>query len=167
LWAAAGIGAGMVFRDGITRMLAALIQLGAVALVLAVLLLVIYVAYRLWTRRRVTQELARIDRILASELAASMALEPKPVIIDVRSRHSRSEVMSRVPGALHFDLASLDRAPLHEWPADAQIVTYCDCPNDVTAAKAAQLLARLGRKSRVLNGGLGGWQEAGYPIELL
>ncbi|CAN5662237.1 DedA family protein/thiosulfate sulfurtransferase GlpE [soil metagenome] len=167
LWAAAGIGAGVIFRDGIVRMLAAFLQLGAAALVVAALLLVIYVGFRLWTRRRVTKELALIDRILASELAASMGRESKPVIIDVRSLISRSDVMSRVPGALHFDLASLDLAPLHEWPADAPIVTYCDCPNDVTAARAAQILARRGRKTRVLEGGLASWQDAGYPIEAI
>ncbi|HUH55436.1 MAG TPA: rhodanese-like domain-containing protein, partial [Rhodanobacter sp.] len=55
------------------------------------------------------------------------------------------------------DLDSVDRA-LHDIPPDHELVIYCSCPNEVSAAKAAKLLMALGyRRVRPLLGGLDAW----------
>jgi len=165
LWVLAGLAAGFVFQAQIRWLLDALSELGGVAVVVVVALLAIYVAWRWHQRRSAARELARFERIESAALAALMAQGGRPVIVDVRSLALRTGPTSRVPGALHIDLAALEGASLADWPDGVEVITYCDCPNDATAVKAAQLLAKRGRKARVLAGGLETWTGAGYPIE--
>ncbi|MEP7296259.1 MAG: VTT domain-containing protein [Burkholderiales bacterium] len=165
LWAGAGIAAGLIFHAQISQVVAALGRLGGPAILIVAGLLVLYVAWRSWTRWRVARALAGADKIAASELATLIREGPKPIIIDVRSRGLASASSLRLPGALNIDLASLPLISLDEWPETAAVVTYCDCPNDASAVKAAQILGQRGRRSRVLIGGLDGWSQAGHPTE--
>jgi rhodanese-related sulfurtransferase len=48
---------------------------------------------------------------------------------------------------------------------DQEIVFYCSCINEVTAAARAVCYLDKGfRKVRVLRGGVEGWKKAGYPL---
>ena len=50
-------------------------------------------------------------------------------------------------------------------PLDAELVIYCTCPNEASAALVAKALMSRGYKRvRPLLGGLDAWDEAGYPI---
>ena len=52
-------------------------------------------------------------------------------------------------------------------PRDRDVVLYCTCPSEETSAKVALELRRLGvRRVRPLRGGLQGWRDAGYALEL-
>jgi rhodanese-related sulfurtransferase len=54
-----------------------------------------------------------------------------------------------------------------EFPKDREVVFYCACPNEATAAFAARKLMDRGYISvRPLRGGLDAWAAAGYEIEL-
>ncbi|HEY8682596.1 MAG TPA: rhodanese-like domain-containing protein, partial [Rhodanobacter sp.] len=65
------------------------------------------------------------------------------------------------------DLDSVNQALLGI-PPDRELVIYCSCPNEVSAAKAAKLLMAIGyRNVRPLLGGLDAWDAAGYTIERL
>jgi rhodanese-related sulfurtransferase len=61
-----------------------------------------------------------------------------------------------VPGAIPIDLQEISGRG-RELPRDAHVVVYCNCPNDVSAVKAAGLLARLGNHVEVLRGGHDAW----------
>lgn len=51
---------------------------------------------------------------------------------------------------------------------DRELVTYCSCPNEATAATAAKLLMAAGfRNVRPLLGGLDAWAAAGYRVDRL
>ncbi|XHS78141.1 VTT domain-containing protein [Burkholderiaceae bacterium UC74_6] len=166
LWVATGLIAGLLFEVQIRWLLDVLSQLGGVAVVVVVGLLALYVAWRWMQRRQAARELAQFARIESGELAELLAAGRAPVIIDVRSLALRSGSMLRVPGALNIDLASLEDAAMNSWPEAAEVITYCDCPNDASAVKAAQLLVQRGRsKVRVLSGGLEHWTQSGHPIE--
>jgi len=70
----------------------------------------------------------------------------------------------RLPGALRIDLKEIaGRAA--ELPADREIVLYCNCPNEASAALAAKALVQQGlSRARPLAGGLDGWQAGGRAI---
>jgi rhodanese-related sulfurtransferase len=54
---------------------------------------------------------------------------------------------------------------LREYPRDTEVVVYCSCPNEASAAIAARHLKRAGfTKIRPLLGGIEAWSIAGQPV---
>jgi rhodanese-related sulfurtransferase len=89
-----------------------------------------------------------------------------PVVVDVRSAIGRDQDRRCIPGALEMGLDEVT-ARLAELPPDREIVFYCACPNEASAAFAARkLLDRGYARVRPLRGGLDAWAAAGYEIEL-
>ncbi len=166
LWAGLAVGLGYVFAAQIDVVLAALASAGTVAFELLLVLLALYIAAKWWQRRRLLVAL-RMARITVDELNQSIADGQTPVVVDVRSSAARLLDTRIIPGALLADLDSVDRALLGT-PAERELVIYCSCPNEVSAAKAAKLLMALGYQHvRPLLGGLDAWDAAGYTIERL
>lgn len=165
LWAGSGIAGGLLFHNQIGRLMASLSDLGNIALTVVLGLLGLYIAWRLWRRLRVTRALRRFPRVKADELAEMLKQGQELVIVDVRAVATLPHLNGRLPGARHIELATIGTAAIDDWPANARIITYCDCPNDASAVKAAHLLTQRGRPACVLSGGIDGWTEAGYPLE--
>lgn len=70
-----------------------------------------------------------------------------------------------IPGALAMDIGEV-AARLGELPRESEIVFYCSCPNEVSAAQVAKKLIRLGyTRVRPLHGGLDAWVAAGFEVE--
>ena len=161
LWAAAGLAAGRVFHAQIDALLRGLSQLGGAALALCAALLVAYLAWRLWRRAVVKRELNRFERLDPADAAALQQQGCEVVFVDVRG----GPRAHRIPGARHLDLGALGESALAGWPPEAEFVTYCACPNDVSAARAAQWLKRQGYQARVLRGGIDAWTQAGLALE--
>jgi membrane protein DedA with SNARE-associated domain/rhodanese-related sulfurtransferase len=164
LWAGSGIAVGLLFHNQIERLLENLNDLGSIALALIAGLLGLYVAWRVWRRLRMARAMGRLPRVRPDELAELIAQGVALVIVDVRTAAIQSVMDERIPGARHIELATIESVPIDDWPEGAQIITYCSCPNDVSALKAAHLLAKRGLSVRVLRGGIDGWAEAGYPL---
>jgi len=164
IWAGAAIAAGMAFHTEINEFIVGLEGLGALAAEAIGVLLGGYIALKWWERRRFYKML-RIARIGVDELRALMDEGRHPVIVDVRSPISRGLDPRFIPGALAMDAAEVDRR-LAELPADREIVFYCTCPNEASAAQVAKKLIGLGyTKVRPLHGGLDAWIAAGYEVE--
>ena len=157
----------MLFRSllspQIARLLPRLAGVGSAVVVVLLTLLAAYIAFRWWERRRF---MAALDmaRISVEELYARMQGEPPPLVVDVRTATARGLELRRIPGALHL--------PLHEvagqvgtLPRDREIILYCNCPNEASAAQAARLLSGHGFRVRPLRGGLDAWIAAGYEVE--
>jgi rhodanese-related sulfurtransferase len=69
-----------------------------------------------------------------------------------------------IPGAVAALAAEIE-AVMKQYPRDVEVVIYCACPNEATAAVAARHLRRAGyRKIRPLLGGIEAWSQAGRPI---
>ena len=53
-----------------------------------------------------------------------------------------------------------------DMPADSEVIIYCACPNEVSAARVAKLLMQKGyTRVRPLHGGIDAWVAAGHTLE--
>jgi membrane protein DedA with SNARE-associated domain/rhodanese-related sulfurtransferase len=159
LWVSGAVILGAVFHEAVEALLDTLEGLGHIALLLLLLAIVLFVAYKWWQRQRFLREI-RMTRISSDELRAELQSMPGTMLIDVRSAESRARG-GWIPGSINVrDVADFkaDR--------DSAIVVYCDCPNDASAAVIARKLKAMGFKHvRPLAGGIGGWRAQGFPVE--
>jgi membrane protein DedA with SNARE-associated domain/rhodanese-related sulfurtransferase len=158
------VGAGMLLRDQIESALQQLAGLGWQALAAVAVVLALYIVGRWWWRRRVARSLD-VSRISVDELQKLIAAGEAPVLVDVRGATTQRLDPRRIPGAIAVQLDAIE-AGLDELPRDRQIVLYCACPNEASAAKAARLLLDRGyTRARPLLGGLDAWIVAGHAVE--
>ena len=166
LWVGAGLGSGILLGPYMEPLLTWLDQIGSIAVVIVVALLTAYIAFKWWERRRFFTML-RMARISVDELYRLIDAGTKPVIVDVRSPTARSLEPRRIPGALHVPLHAVDHH-VKDLPRDREIILYCTCPNEASAAQVAKILMNNGfTKVRPLHGGLEAWIAAGYEVEEL
>jgi len=166
LWAAVAVGLGYAFAAQIDDLLATIANAGTLALEVLLGLLALYVAARWWQRRHLLRTL-RMARITVEELERALKSEPAPVVLDARAEGSRLLDARVLPGALLLDDRGIDRS-VHDIPFDRELVVYCNCPNEVSAARVAKVLIAQGyRRVRPLLGGLEAWDAAGYPVDRL
>jgi len=69
-----------------------------------------------------------------------------------------------IPGATHLPHRQITAERLAEWPADTLFVVYCAGPHCNGADQAALKLARLGRRVKLMLGGLTGWADEGFAF---
>jgi membrane protein DedA with SNARE-associated domain/rhodanese-related sulfurtransferase len=166
LWSGVAVALGWIFRDAVDEVLEVLAAAGRWGLAGLAVLLAGYVALKGAQRYRLVRSL-RMARVDVDELSEMIASGRRPLIVDVRSQASQSE--GRIPGAIWIDSnafdASLREQALHERAAD-EVVVYCACPNEVSAAKVAQKLMRAGfTRVRPLAGGIEAWVARGFEVE--
>jgi membrane protein DedA with SNARE-associated domain/rhodanese-related sulfurtransferase len=165
-WLLAVVMGGVVFRHQIEQLLPHLAELGGRAVIVIGALLGAYVGYKWWERRRFYAAL-RMARVNVDELYKMMGSGPAPLIVDVRSATAVTLDPRRIPGALHIPLSGV-QDQLKELPRDREVIAYCTCPNEASAAQVAKLLMNNGfKKVRPLQGGLDAWVAAGYSVELI
>jgi membrane protein DedA with SNARE-associated domain/rhodanese-related sulfurtransferase len=155
-WTFIFLGAGMLFSDNVEQVLDMLQQGGFLAGAVLAAFVAVFVAYRWWRRRAVRRAL-EVPRIAVHELRELMRTGLQPVLIDLRSTASLELDPRRIPGAMLVELAHLPRlAP--DLPRDREVVLYCNCPNEASAAHGALVLAASGiTRARPLAGGLDAW----------
>lgn len=164
LRAGAGLALGLAFHDEVEWLLERFSELGGYAMLALAALLAAYVAYRFAQRWLFLRSL-RTARIEAHELSAMMGRGENPVVLDVRTRSHRLADGRQIPGAHAVDLDALE-STLVAVPRDQEVVVYCACPNEATAAKVAlQLRARGFQRVRPLSGGIEAWVSAGHAVE--
>lgn len=164
IWIGVVVGLGYAFSQQIDHVLFILASAGTVTVEFLVAALFAYVLVKWWQRKRLLLSL-RLARITVDELHRLVEDGKAPVVVDVRSQASRLVDNRIIPGSLMASLSGIDQE-LHHVPIDQEVVIYCSCPNEVSAAKAAKGLMVQGyRKVRPLLGGLDAWADAGYDIE--
>lgn len=164
LWAGVAVAAGALFARHVADLLARLKDWGPVAALIVGALLAAYIALKWWERQRFYKTI-RMARITVDELRRLMNGEPKPLIVDLRGPGERLSDGRAIPGARAISLADIAQR-LDEFPRDREIIFYCNCPNEASAASAAKALLDLGYvRVRPLLGGLDGWIDAGYEFE--
>jgi membrane protein DedA with SNARE-associated domain/rhodanese-related sulfurtransferase len=163
LWSGVAIGLGYVFSDAINEVLAAFETLGRIGIWLIVIAFVAFIAMKWWQREKFIWQL-RMDRVTVDELHDMMERERVGKIIDVRSPLTQAQT-GRIPGAITVDVKNL-RVDLLAVEPDREVIVYCACPNEYTAAKLAKILMQHGFKQvRPLLGGIDAWIAAGHPVE--
>ncbi|WP_027820059.1 DedA family protein/thiosulfate sulfurtransferase GlpE [Paraburkholderia bannensis] len=166
LWSGTGLLIGVLFAPQIDMMLAGASRLGRFALVVVVVLLLVYAAYRWQRRRQLIKKLANA-RITVDDLYRAMANKPPPVVFDIRSEEKRKLDPFIIPGALFADERKLDEI-LSKYPLEQKLVIYCSCPNEISAAWMAKKLVEAGFTDVVpLLGGLDAWRDSGRALESL
>jgi membrane protein DedA with SNARE-associated domain/rhodanese-related sulfurtransferase len=123
-----------------------------------------FIVARYIRRRMILRQWAQA-RLEPHELKSWLDAGERVYIVDLRSRADLEEDPYTLPGAHHHSPQSLAEHR-DEIPADHEIVLYCDCPSEATAAKTALTLHRLGIEGmRPLRGGYGEWKRLGFPLE--
>lgn len=84
------------------------------------------------------------------------------VLLDVRGTEKFRE--GHVPGALDLAHGKIIGSKLAEYPADTLFVTYCAGPHCNGAARGAIRLAKLGRRVKIMTGGITGWLDEGFSL---
>ena len=164
LWVGSGLAAGMLLKTQIQSVLLHLDRIGSVTGTVVAAALIGYIVYKWWERQRFYKEL-RMARISVGDLYALMEAGEQPIVVDVRSPTARTLEPRWIPGAIHVPVDDVSRH-LAELPRDREIVVYCTCPSEASAARVAKLLINHGFKVvRPLYGGLDAWIEAGYAVD--
>ena len=163
-WLGALLAAGRFFGDllrhdpgllnWVGRFSGALLILGTLGLFVA----------RLVRRRIILKKLAAA-RLEPEELKNWIDSNEPVYVVDLRDPKELLAEPFTLPGALHF--APDDLAARHlEIPRDRDVVLYCSCPSEATAAKTALTLFRLGiERVRPLRGGYDEWKRLGFPLD--
>jgi membrane protein DedA with SNARE-associated domain/rhodanese-related sulfurtransferase len=162
LWAGTAIFLGSLFSAALEDLLQLLESLGKWGGILLGGALVIFIASKWWQRYRFLHSL-RMARISVAELDQLLQRGEMPAIVDVRSSLSQQD--GRIPGAVTISIHDMATATL-DVPPDGEVIVYCACPNEASAAVVAQHLMRRGYKRvRALAGGIDAWIAAGYSVE--
>ena len=152
---------GRIFQDAITNILLVLAEIGKLGALFVLVVLALYLLAR-W--RRVFIRRLRMDRITVDQLRGLIATGRKPLILDARPKEIRAQD-GIIPGAIPAhdeDIAAVAKC----YPHEREIVVYCACPNEASAATAARHLKQAGFKTiRPLLGGIDAWTQAGLPLE--
>ncbi|HVM60788.1 MAG TPA: VTT domain-containing protein [Verrucomicrobiae bacterium] len=155
---------GYFFSNQFQPVLAFLGSMGRQAIIVVLLLLVIYIGWKYLERQRVLREL-RIARVTVDELRRMQEAGETVCIIDLRSELELTENPTVIAGARHIPPAEIE-ARHGEVPRDCDIVVYCSCPNEATAARVALMLRKRGiKRIRPLLGGFDAWREKNYPLD--
>ena len=164
LWVGALLVAGRFFGDMLKRDTSLLDWTGRFSGALILLGVVIFVVGRLMRRRMILKELAAA-RLEPEELKRQLDEGELVFIVDLRHPLEILPDPFTLPGALHFSPEAL--ASRHgEIPRDRDIVLFCTCPSEATAAKMAMELHKLGiERVRPLRGGFDEWRRLGFPLD--
>lgn len=159
LWASGAIALGAVFHQAVEALLLELDRLGQLAVVLLIVAVALFVAVKWWQRRRFMEQI-RMSRISSHELASLLDTGVAATILDVRTPERRAE-SGWIPGSISVrDISELQLTPGDE------VIVYCDCPNDASAAVVAKKLKERGfKRVRPLAGGIEAWQALGRPVD--
>jgi membrane protein DedA with SNARE-associated domain len=164
LWVGALLLAGRLFGDVLKRDPSLLNWVGRFSGALLVLGIAGFFVGRLVRRRRFLRKL--IDsRLEPNDLKRQLDAGESVFIVDLRHQLELMTDPFTLPGALHLSPDALT-ARVHEIPRDRDVVLYCTCPSEATAAKTAMTLHKLGiDRVRPLRGGYDEWKRLGYPLD--
>lgn len=164
LWVGGLLLLGRLFGDVLKRDTRVLDWMGRFSGGLLILGIAMFFAGRVVRRRMVLKELAAA-RLEPEELKRQLDAGEQVFIVDLRHPLELLPDPYTLPGALHFSPDAL-AARHEEIPRDRDVVLFCTCPSEATAAKAAMALHRLGiDRVRPLRGGYDEWKRLGFPLD--
>jgi membrane protein DedA with SNARE-associated domain/rhodanese-related sulfurtransferase len=163
LFVSASVALGVIFQNAITSVLSTLAEFGMLGNLAVVAALALYLLIKWWRRQLFIRQL-RMNRITVAELRKLIDDGEELLILDVRSREIRAQD-GTIPGAIGAHPEDVDPI-VNDYSRDLEIIVYCACPNEESAATAAKHLKQAGfKKIRPLLGGIDAWVDAGHPIE--
>ncbi len=164
LWCLGYMLVGRFFGDVLKKHPEALAWVGHFSATLFVLAVLGLLAYRVWKQQAFLKQV-RTARLEPEELKRMLDSGKSVFIVDLRHPLDYLPDPRVLPGALRLTPDKLIENQ-NEIPRDRDIVLYCTCPSEATAAKMALNLRKLGiYRVRPLRGGFDMWKAKGFPLE--
>jgi membrane protein DedA with SNARE-associated domain/rhodanese-related sulfurtransferase len=164
LWLGTLLAAGRFFGDLLRRNPSLLNWAARFSGALLLLGILGFFLVRVYRRRMFLKKLIAA-RLEPEELKKQLDAGEDVYIIDLRHPLELVPDPFTLPGAIHFSPDDL-RARGSEIPRDRDIVLFCSCPSEATAAKTAMTLHKLGLvRVRPLRGGYDEWKRLGFPLD--
>lgn len=151
---------GFVCHTAIAWIIDWLSTLGRLATFLIASGVAFYLGRRIWRARR--RRDTNVEKVSVADL--NTRLGEMITIADVRSHGYYDQNAERIPGSIRVEPNRLPEM-LPSIPPDRDIYLYCNCQNEATSLRVAELLQEAGYKPRVVVGGLNAWKKAGHPLE--
>ncbi len=166
LWVGVLLACGRCFGDLLKRNPGLLNWAGRFSGALLILGVVGFLVARVIRRRVVLKNLAA-SRLEPEELKRQLDAGQEVYSVDLRHPLELLPDPFTLPGAVHLSPEAL-AARHHEIPRDRDVVLYCTCPSEATAAKTAMELHKLGiDRVRPLRGGFDEWKRLGFPLDAI
>ncbi len=166
LWMGSLLTVGRLFGDALKKDPSLFNWVGRFSGALLVLGVLGFIAARVYRRARLLRSLVR-SRLEPQDLKAQLDAGESVYIVDLRHPLELVPDPFTLPGAIHVSPDVL-AARVHEIPRDRDVVLYCTCPSEATAAKTAMTLHKLGiERVRPLRGGFDEWKRLGYPLDAI
>jgi membrane protein DedA with SNARE-associated domain/rhodanese-related sulfurtransferase len=164
IWVGSLLLAGRLFGDLLDkdpRMLNWAGHFGGALLILGVL---IFLGMRIYRRQMLFRKL-RTARLEPIDLKRMLDAGEEVYIVDLRHPLELVPDPFTLPGAHHLSPDALALRST-EIPTDRDVVLYCTCPSEATAARTALTLHKLGiDRVRPLRGGFDEWKRLGFPMD--
>jgi membrane protein DedA with SNARE-associated domain/rhodanese-related sulfurtransferase len=171
LWSASYVGLGYVFSNQLGLAMGWVKHFGtALALAIAVPC-ALYAGWRGLTLILMIRRL-EVRSISPAMLRRKLRSGSKVALLDLLDfeedafeEEADIESNQAIPGAFRIEPSRLRNSSRIFVPDDVEIVLYCSSRRDIVSARAALELRRIGVENVwVLEGGLHGWREEGFPL---
>jgi len=164
LWCLGYMLVGRFFGDVLKQHPGALAWVAHFSASLFILAVLGLLARRIWKQQAFLKQV-RTMRLEPEELKRMIDSGNPVFIVDLRHPLDYLPDPRVLPGALRLTPDKLIENQ-NEIPRDRDIVLYCTCPSEATAAKMAMNLHKLGiYRVRPLRGGFDMWKAKGFPLE--
>ena len=133
---------------------------------LGVFFVLLFIGFLVWRmlQRRAFLKSVRMARLEPQELKGMMDRGQPLFIVDLRHPLDYLPDPRTLPGALSLTPDKLMEQSARI-PRDEEIVLFCTCPSEATAARMALRLRQMGiHRVRPLRGGYDAWKRLGYPL---
>ena len=165
LWSVLFLFLGYVFSGQIGYVAERAMQFGKTAGILLTVSLFGYVLLKYIHRQTLLREL-RVARISPTELKQLMDDGHQMLVVDLRGIEDHLADPYTIPGALRISVEEFEHRH-DDIPRDRDVILFCACPNEATAARMALMLKRKGiLRVRPLAGGIDRWRELAYPLQV-
>lgn len=166
LWLLALLISGRLFGDALKRDPNLLDWVGRFSGALLFLAILGWFGARVYRRRATLKKLIQ-SRLEPADLKAQLDAGDPVYIVDLRHPLELLAEPFTLPNATHFSPDAL-AARKSEIPLDRDVVLFCTCPSEATAAKTALTLHKLGiERVRPLRGGYDEWKRLGFPLDAI
>lgn len=162
VYSVAAVSLGVLFRHEIGSLITTLTKFGKFGVLIIIIAFAFYLLAK-WLQRYYLIRQFKTDRVTVGDLHELIKERSGAVIFDARPADQRIK-HGFIPGSIPISDNNIKEFAVL-YAAQDEIIVYCSCPNEITAARYAQKLRRSGLKRiRPLLGGLDEWAKSGGNI---
>jgi membrane protein DedA with SNARE-associated domain/rhodanese-related sulfurtransferase len=164
LWSGLYAVLGYLFASRLAVIVASISRFGDVLVAAVGIVLAFYSARRVWVMVQMLRNL-RLRRITPALLHKRITSAEQVAIVDLLNFEEGHVGHAGIPGAVRMDPARLRSRIRVVVPENLGIVLYCSSSGELTSARVAVALQKIGISNVwVLEGGLAAWKKDGFPV---